>query len=136
MFIYSSVIQGSLSHGSKNATDMAQNEMPKSLSLQLGAHNSQITEKNNCSVSAFGVKEIQLAQPAMNLSKNILASSNDEIISALQLVRLSNGPPASGPGPQSEPIEPDTLVCIMNRNPSEFCTQIAKYYMRSGYPSL
>ncbi|PWA98338.1 hypothetical protein CTI12_AA020260 [Artemisia annua] len=129
--------KGSLSHGSKNGTEMVQNEMPKNLSLQLGGHNSQITEKNNCSVSALGVKEVQLAQPAMTLSKYILASSNDEISSALQLVSLSNGPPASGPGlPQSEPIEPETLVCVMNRNPSEFCTEIAKNYMRSGYPSL
>ena len=109
MFIYSSVIQGSLSHGSKNGTEMVQSEMPKNLSLQLGGRNSQITEKNNCSVAALVVKEVQLAQPAMTLSKFILASSNDEIISALQLVSLSNGPPASGPGlAQFQPLVPET----------------------------
>ncbi|PWA92343.1 hypothetical protein CTI12_AA079960 [Artemisia annua] len=82
------------------------------------------------SVSALGVKRVQPAHPAMTLSKHIITSADDEIVSALQLVSLSNGPPASGPGlPQSEPIEPETFVCNTNKNPSEFSTEIAKNYV-------
>ncbi|PWA50020.1 hypothetical protein CTI12_AA474990 [Artemisia annua] len=76
---------------------------------------------------------VQLAQPDMTLSKHIIMSSDDEIVSALQLISLSNGPPASGHGlPQSEPTQPEIFVCVTNRNPSEFSTEIAKNYMRSG----
>ncbi|PWA54285.1 hypothetical protein CTI12_AA435810 [Artemisia annua] len=70
---------------------------------------------------------------SMTLSKHIIMSSDDEIVSALQLISLSNGPPASGHGlPQSEPIEPETFVCVTKRNPSEFSTEIAKNYMSNG----
>ncbi|PWA80667.1 hypothetical protein CTI12_AA142870 [Artemisia annua] len=97
-------MQWVLSHGSKKSTQMVQEEMPKNLRLQLGGRNHHITEKNNCSVSALGVKRVQLAQPAM--TKHIITSTVDEIVSELQLISLSNGTPASGPGlPQSQPID-------------------------------
>nr|GFA05202.1 hypothetical protein [Tanacetum cinerariifolium] len=122
----------SLSRGSKKGTEMVQEEMPKISRLQLGGHNTQITVKSNSLVSTLGVKKVQLAQPAMTFSQSLLTSSNDEIISALGLISLSNGPPASGPGlPQSEPIEHETSVCVTNRNPSEFSSEVATYYMRS-----
>ncbi|GJT35234.1 hypothetical protein Tco_0925653 [Tanacetum coccineum] len=98
----------SLSRGSKKGTEMAPKEMPKNLRLQLGGHNRHITEKKQLlSICTWGEK-------------------------ALGLISLSNGPPASGPGlPQSEPIEPETSVCVTNRNPSEFSSEVAKNYMRS-----
>lgn len=92
------MMQGSLSRRRKKGTEMVQEEMPKNLRLQLGGRSRQITEKSNYSVSALGVKRVQLAHPAMTLSKHIITSSDDEFVSPLQLISLSNGPPASGPG--------------------------------------